>query len=196
MWAFYILLGFGAALTAAVFVDYKRWKEELYEDRAWKDGADETEPLIQSMSENNGKFSANRSMFALLRDKEVILCTREEYVAAEDGDRHKRIGLFSDDSNPNDPVSVSTIFLGINHGMYSSEDKWFETMIFGGIYDGEQERYEFYNQAVAGHEYWVNRMGALEEVERLHSECFTRESDAVESALDSTTPSSLPVQKE
>lgn len=47
-------------------------------------------------------------------------------------------------------VEVSTVFLTIPHGINLNE--FFETMVFGGIYDGEQIRYETYEDALSGHE--------------------------------------------
>ncbi len=48
-------------------------------------------------------------------------------------------------------VSVSTVFLGINHG-YDGEILLFETMIFGGEHDGDQWRYSTWDEAVKGHQ--------------------------------------------
>lgn len=45
---------------------------------------------------------------------------------------------------------VSTVFLGLNHG-FGGPALWFETMVFGGPRDGEQERYATWEEAVAGH---------------------------------------------
>lgn len=49
-------------------------------------------------------------------------------------------------------VRVSTVFLGIDHSFYGGKPILFETMIFGGMYDGEQERYSTWEEAEAGHE--------------------------------------------
>lgn len=48
-------------------------------------------------------------------------------------------------------ISISTVFLGINHG-FNGEDAWFETMVFGGEHNEYQERYETWADAEAGHE--------------------------------------------
>jgi len=49
-------------------------------------------------------------------------------------------------------VSVSTVFLAINHGFgYEGKDLWFETMIFGGPHSEYCERYETWDEAVKGH---------------------------------------------
>lgn len=49
-------------------------------------------------------------------------------------------------------VLVSTVFLGIDHAFgHSDRPVLFETMIFGGAQNGYQNRYETWEQAVAGH---------------------------------------------
>ena len=59
-------------------------------------------------------------------------------------------------------AKVSTIFLGIDHsfGGPNAAPKLFETMIFGGPYDGYQRRCMFWNEAEAMHK------GAVEMVKR------------------------------
>jgi len=48
-------------------------------------------------------------------------------------------------------ISVSTVFLGINHQWTDGPDIWFETMIFGGHREEYQRRYATVEQARAGH---------------------------------------------
>lgn len=49
-------------------------------------------------------------------------------------------------------VMISTVFLGIDHSFLSDSDPiLFETMIFGGEFDGYQERYSTWEQAEEGH---------------------------------------------
>lgn len=57
--------------------------------------------------------------------------------------------------------SVSTVFLGIDHG-WGGSHLWFETMIFGGPHDQWQDRYETYDQAEAGHKRVVAALKAGE----------------------------------
>ena len=56
-------------------------------------------------------------------------------------------------------IELSTVFLGLNHN-YSGEGKplWFETLIFGGEFDGEMWRYSTYNEAVDGHREIAERL--------------------------------------
>ena len=48
-------------------------------------------------------------------------------------------------------TKVSTVFLGMNHAWDDGPPLIFETMVFGGPLDGEQEQYSTEEQAVAGH---------------------------------------------
>lgn len=55
-------------------------------------------------------------------------------------------------------TTVSTVFLGIDHNHLGSIPILFETMIFGGPFDSEQERYATYEQAENGHKRWVEKV--------------------------------------
>jgi len=55
-------------------------------------------------------------------------------------------------------VRVSTVFLGLDHALDGGPPHIFETMVFGGTLDGEQERYSTWEQAEAGHARWVKRV--------------------------------------
>ena len=48
-------------------------------------------------------------------------------------------------------VTVSTVFLSLDHGHGDGPPVLWETMIFGGEHDGYQERYTSREDAVAGH---------------------------------------------
>ena len=48
-------------------------------------------------------------------------------------------------------VKVSTVFLGLDHNFGEGEPLIFETMIFGGEHDQEQDRYSTREEALAGH---------------------------------------------
>lgn len=57
-------------------------------------------------------------------------------------------------------VSISTVFLVINHNFGDGPPLLFETMIFGGPEDEFQQRYFTWDEAAAGHEKvraWVNQ---------------------------------------
>jgi hypothetical protein len=52
----------------------------------------------------------------------------------------------------NGKISVSTVFLSLDHGWDSDVPIVFETMIFGGERDQECERYATWEEAKAGHD--------------------------------------------
>lgn len=49
-------------------------------------------------------------------------------------------------------VFVSTVFLGMDTGMFDEPLRIFETMIFGGDHDQYQERYATWGEALLGHD--------------------------------------------
>lgn len=73
-----------------------------------------------------------------------------------------------------DTVLVSTVFLGLDHRFTNSGlPILFETMVFGGELDGEQERYCTYDEAEIGHRLMVSKVATREthaEAERLRRE--------------------------
>jgi len=53
---------------------------------------------------------------------------------------------------------VSTVFIGLDHRFTGDGPPLvFETMVFGGPFDQEQERYSTWDEAVAGHARMVDR---------------------------------------
>ena len=57
-------------------------------------------------------------------------------------------------------VVVSTVFLGLDHSFGEGPPLLFETMIFGGPFDQEQERYTTWEQAEAGHKAMLTKAAA------------------------------------
>ena len=53
---------------------------------------------------------------------------------------------------------VSTVFLGIDRSFGGSRPMLFETMVFGGPLDGEQDRYSTWDEAEVGHKRFVERI--------------------------------------
>ena len=51
-----------------------------------------------------------------------------------------------------DGVTVSTVFLGLDHNFAGTMPVLWETMVFGGPDDQYQERYRSHAEALAGHE--------------------------------------------
>ena len=61
-------------------------------------------------------------------------------------------------------VRVSTVFLGTDHNFgWSDRPVLFETMVFGGKYNLEQERYCTWDEAEAGHQRWLAKVKESEE---------------------------------
>lgn len=65
---------------------------------------------------------------------------------------YRKVGL-SDQNG----VSISTVWLGLNHA-WSGPPLIFETMVFGGEFDGEQERYSTLEEAIKGHEAMIEKV--------------------------------------
>ena len=59
-----------------------------------------------------------------------------------------------------DGATVSTVFLGLDHGFGSERPVLFETLVFDGPLDGDGERYCTRAEALAGHAEWVARVRA------------------------------------
>lgn len=59
-------------------------------------------------------------------------------------------------------VAVSTVFLGIDHGVHGEGVLW-GTMVFGGTYDELQKRYTSREDAIQGHAEIVRRVRAVDE---------------------------------
>jgi hypothetical protein len=66
--------------------------------------------------------------------------------------KDKRVALYEDEEKG---ITVSTVWLGLEHGFDNGLPIIFETMVFGGDFDGEQERYCTEEEAIAGHQKWV-----------------------------------------
>ena len=54
---------------------------------------------------------------------------------------------------------ISTVFLGLDHSMDNEGPPLiYETMIFGGEYDGTCERYSTKEEAVSRHYHWFDKL--------------------------------------
>ena len=54
-------------------------------------------------------------------------------------------------------VRISTVFLGLDHSWVGGPPLLFETLVFGGELDQEQERYSTWDEAEEGHKRMVKR---------------------------------------
>ena len=61
-------------------------------------------------------------------------------------------------------VRISTIFLGLNFNFVKDSPLLWETMVFGGKFNEAQERYYCYEDAINGHQRWVEKVRGLHAV--------------------------------
>ena len=88
------------------------------------------------------------SNYKLGKDGKTPVLTRERDLTAWDQDRTvKRDKITS----PKGDISISTVFLVIDHSFGGGPPILFETMIFGGDHDGYQDRYATWEEAEEGH---------------------------------------------
>lgn len=59
-------------------------------------------------------------------------------------------------------MRVSTVFMSLDHEWGDGPPILFETMVFGGPLDQAQERYSTKQEAIEGHEKWVNKVKETE----------------------------------
>lgn len=86
---------------------------------------------------------------SLYYDRDGKEITFEELVAMRD-EAYRRVGMTKKGN-----VSVSTVWLGLNHRFGPGKPVIFETMVFGGKFDMEMRRYETLEQAKLGHDKMV-----------------------------------------
>lgn len=55
-------------------------------------------------------------------------------------------------------VRISTIFLGVDHSWTGPPPLLFETMVFGGLFDMEMDRYATWKEAERGHKIMVEKV--------------------------------------
>jgi hypothetical protein len=93
------------------------------------------------------------SWYILTTDNEpVAVSVTEAAQWMEDNPKRKQIGfdILLDENDKN--ISVSTVFLGLDHSWNNKGLLLWETMIFGGEHDQYQERYSSYEDALEGHQ--------------------------------------------
>lgn len=90
----------------------------------------------------------------ILVGKQVISCS-DLYAWGrwlEQADRQVKLTIQGD-------VAISTVFLGLDHRLCGEGPPiLFETMAFGIPDFDDQERYSTWDEAVEGHDRWVNRI--------------------------------------
>ena len=91
------------------------------------------------------KFNAETNGLYILDGKTPVPCFDiTKWGSQSNGDKIVGKDQFGD-------VSVSTVFLGMDHSFNGGTPVLFETMIFGGEYDQYQERYCTWDEAERGH---------------------------------------------
>ena len=78
--------------------------------------------------------------------------------AKEFKEANRRVALNKFSTPDGRKVEVSTVFLGLNHQFGDGPPLIFETMVFGGDLDGEQERYSTEAEAIEGHKAMIVRV--------------------------------------
>ena len=71
-------------------------------------------------------------------------------------------------------IEVSTVFLGLDHNHWNGPPLLFETLVFGGEFDQEMDRYETWDQALEGHRKIVekieNSLGLVDLIKKINLE--------------------------
>jgi hypothetical protein len=99
------------------------------------------------MFKDQARERVNNS-FYILKDKMPVNIPFEEWIRIFDfEDEGRRVNKTTIGD-----VRISTVFLGLDHGIYEDKPMLFETMIFGGEYDDYQERYSTWEEAEEGHQ--------------------------------------------
>ena len=63
-----------------------------------------------------------------------------------------------------DNISVSTVFLGLDHRFGGNGPPLlFETMVFGGVHDGDMDRYSTWDKAIEGHRLMCDKVFGKED---------------------------------
>lgn len=88
-------------------------------------------------------------------------------------------------------ITVSTVFLGVDHGINSDHPLWFETMVFGddGRLEDWTERYATWEEAEAGHARVVWEVSGILAVQEARAYVLAMK-EARAAALHAHTPAS------
>lgn len=73
----------------------------------------------------------------------------------------RRVAQDLDEGDPGKEIRVSTVFLGLDHNFFGrGKPILWETLVFGGVLDGEMDRYTSREAALAGHQAMCLRVRA------------------------------------
>src|SRR3982750_3424715 len=99
--------------------------------------------------------------YILDENKNLVRCTDLKAWLEWFSTHGNRVSLHSirvalndvDGPEAHEDIRVSTVFLGLNHGLFGDgPPRVFETMVFGGEYDGYQVRTSSWAEAEAEHQ--------------------------------------------
>ncbi len=85
--------------------------------------------------------------YYILIDKNPVCCSDTKLWLKYQNDKSRVI-----DRTSFGEVEVSTVFLGWAHGLDNGLPILFETLVFGGEFDGHMQRYTSWDDAVKGHD--------------------------------------------
>lgn len=104
-------------------------------------------------SQNTIASSLGRPMHYRLDDHTPVPCSSAEAAALLANDEARRVAIWRllDHKTSDQTCAVSTVFLVIDHA-WQGPPLLFETMVFGGPFDGTQERYSTWERAAVGHQ--------------------------------------------
>jgi hypothetical protein len=90
-------------------------------------------------------------MYGYLEGKTVVATTDiNKFIANCEDPKKKRVAYTEINTGERD-ITISTVFLGLDHAFAGSPPRWFETLVFEGPNDGDMARYETWDEAEAGH---------------------------------------------
>lgn len=97
----------------------------------------------------------NKVIYYILdKDKNPIPSTSSEWAEWHEDINNRIVGL-----DEIGDVTISTVFTGIPDDLFTKEFQGlFETLVQGGKFDQEQERYATWDGAKRGHEAWVSKI--------------------------------------
>ena len=61
-------------------------------------------------------------------------------------------------------VEISTVFLGLDHQYGEGRPLLFETMVFGGEFDEEMDRYSTWEEAEKGHKTMIEKVRQAQQI--------------------------------
>lgn len=95
----------------------------------------------------------NRSPYYVLKNGKIKPATVMEWAIWFEDFQNRRVDHTDIRDLPNYPGGemISTVFLGLDHGMMCEKPVLFETMVFGGKYHQRGWRYSSFGEAKLGH---------------------------------------------